>query len=425
MKTLFRATITVLIATLLATLFGFTTEAVAVTYPGQGVANSAAPWSVQLLVDNLPGDGRLLNECTGIVIDPYFILTAAHCIDPDLTPESYIIGIKGSNVSDVQFIQVLDYMVNPSFTFAIPDPYGDIAILRLATSIDVTPISLTPPDDGALRSGPLGLALYGWGVDELDNPPNHLGYAHLVEFTNSLEKWYPHYNSTLQIASGASQISGASKSSACGGDSGGPLIGYDDQSQPFLVGIVSYGMEGCPFTIPDIYTRVVPYLSWIATSRQTLDSRVSARVIYFDSLPSISGKRSSNKTVKLKYAEIKVDSKTTTIIAALAVKDFKPKYKYTQDTDIDVNADNIAEARVTADGVFRTDNGLQVKICDVTTHQTRKAGFIFFSTEVPNDCISNNIGITSDYKVSLTATSPPGKIIGFASIKIVFVTIFS
>ena len=42
------------------------------------------------------------------------------------------------------------------------------------------------------------------------------------------------------------------------GDSGGPLAAHDR-----VIGLVSFGMIRCADGVPDVFTRVSAYLSWI------------------------------------------------------------------------------------------------------------------------------------------------------------------
>lgn len=51
-------------------------------------------------------------------------------------------------------------------------------------------------------------------------------------------------------------------SDACNGDSGGPLVCYS-QSEPTLIGIVSWGVECARQGTYGVYTRVSRYLRWI------------------------------------------------------------------------------------------------------------------------------------------------------------------
>ena len=54
---------------------------------------------------------------------------------------------------------------------------------------------------------------------------------------------------------------------SCNGDSGGPLLGRDDDTAPYaLVGIVSGGTSRCGTGAPGIFTRVAHYREWILSN---------------------------------------------------------------------------------------------------------------------------------------------------------------
>ena len=57
----------------------------------------------------------------------------------------------------------------------------------------------------------------------------------------------------------AGEING---SDACRGDSGGPLVCIDDDNQPILYGIVSWGL-GCDIGKPGVYAKVSTVVDWI------------------------------------------------------------------------------------------------------------------------------------------------------------------
>lgn len=65
---------------------------------------------------------------------------------------------------------------------------------------------------------------------------------------------------------GAGQIradAGGRIADTCGGDSGGPLIAYDESGCPHLVGTVSWGQSCAEPKHPGIYTSVAHFRDWI------------------------------------------------------------------------------------------------------------------------------------------------------------------
>jgi len=60
---------------------------------------------------------------------------------------------------------------------------------------------------------------------------------------------------------------GESGKDSCNGDSGGPLLGREDDASPYaLIGIVSGGSSRCGTGAPAIYTRVAYYREWIISN---------------------------------------------------------------------------------------------------------------------------------------------------------------
>lgn len=52
--------------------------------------------------------------------------------------------------------------------------------------------------------------------------------------------------------------------STCNGDSGGPLAVHEENGEPILVGLTSYGIAfGCELGFPGVFTRVTYFLDWI------------------------------------------------------------------------------------------------------------------------------------------------------------------
>ena len=67
---------------------------------------------------------------------------------------------------------------------------------------------------------------------------------------------------------------------ACQGDSGGPLICLNDQNEPVLQGLVSWGVRCALEKYPGIYTRVGSYLDWIS-EKVTGKVHIKNLIIYY------------------------------------------------------------------------------------------------------------------------------------------------
>lgn len=72
-------------------------------------------------------------------------------------------------------------------------------------------------------------------------------------------------DSNIQVGSGQVCAGGSDQRDTCVGDSGGPLMHYDQKTVSWvLTGIVSLGPRGCGTPgVPGIYTRVDEYIGWI------------------------------------------------------------------------------------------------------------------------------------------------------------------
>ena len=56
--------------------------------------------------------------------------------------------------------------------------------------------------------------------------------------------------------------------SACPGDSGSPLVTWDDGLTPVLIGIVSNGAPSCYKGLPLVFTEVAAYTEWIQNTME-------------------------------------------------------------------------------------------------------------------------------------------------------------
>ncbi|MBN9450614.1 MAG: trypsin-like serine protease [Bosea sp.] len=198
--------------------------------------------------------------CSGAVIAPEIILTAAHCL------------MGGGSISvvslDTRFRArrqiVVAVLPHPSFvpgTTPRTQPGTDLALLRLAQPLprDIEPLTL---GSGLWQGETITMAGYGLSAENNKRTARRLRETQLVNAGN-----YTTQN-TVKVAVDAENRGETSGAGACRGDSGGPVLRGDSRSRD-LVGIVSWSSGPLKTQAKRIcggFTAITPvseYRSWI------------------------------------------------------------------------------------------------------------------------------------------------------------------
>ncbi|MDG2029075.1 MAG: S8 family serine peptidase [Acidimicrobiales bacterium] len=207
-----------------------------------------------------------ISGCGATIIDPDWIVTAAHCVpspgDEVIYGLEYWSDVYGLPDGERDgYLTTIDTVhVHPSF-----DPWtleNDIALARLTSPVNLGnafPVALhNPPVGGGLNDG-RSLTVAGWGTTSSGGSSSARLKAATI-FVDSGCGQYP----AEEIADDAMFCAAAPNTDSCQGDSGGPVV-LVEAGVVYLAGIVSWGYGCAEAAYPGVYTRVAGYTDWVSS----------------------------------------------------------------------------------------------------------------------------------------------------------------
>lgn len=218
-------------------------------------------------------EGKHGFACSGTVVAPRVILTAAHCVEEiengTITPAAnYAVATGVTDPSEAgigNVFHVAENHVFPGFDPGIL--HGDAAILILSTPTSVPPIPMAGAADAGLYTGGATVDLTGWGLTSAhaDEEPGGLRTTPMLVQTptsckQKTRSFYPPYSPTAQVC----LLAASRASGGCFGDSGGPAIGQRADGTPVEIGITSTGGPNCSTRLPNVLTRVDYVSTWVS-----------------------------------------------------------------------------------------------------------------------------------------------------------------
>ena len=249
---------------------------------GEAVSINEYPWQVGLV--HTGRDTYQGQFCGGSLIEPTWVLTAAHCVEDNgrVNAPSEIQIYSGSadlegngRLTDVQ--QIISH---PAYTGQGSSDH-DIALIELARPLNSTTVRLAGRDVDARSANAVGQnsVVTGWGeyipakprtdtvsVGTQRSGNNRLGFPTLLQATEvpivSNERCGQGLSTSLNQSHICAGIPGSGRD-ACSGDSGGPLHIGDNVNNRVQVGIVSWGRDCSSGGYYNVYTRVSTYEDWI------------------------------------------------------------------------------------------------------------------------------------------------------------------
>jgi secreted trypsin-like serine protease len=233
---------------------------------------AAAPGTYPWMAFVVGVEGNEAFACTGTVVAPRVVLTAAHCtLDEEsgalhnAAAYKVVTGVVNWTSPERHVSAVTQLVPYPKFADGTSrQEFGDVALLVLETPTTVgsIPIAESP------RFVRLGTRarIAGWGMTDIEQQ----GFTESLMWTKTMvdgERCEGLWGRVCVVDFPRF------RSGACFGDSGGPLFAHDPKRGWVEFGITEGGFDKCTTRRPQVYTRTDLLSKWIKSRIQSIEAQ--------------------------------------------------------------------------------------------------------------------------------------------------------
>jgi secreted trypsin-like serine protease len=265
---------------------------------GQTAGPGTFPWMAYVFDVR----GNRAGQCSGTVVAPNLVLTAAHCAENKQTgvlneASGYQVVTgnvdRGAPATERQVSGVARVIVCSCFDRRTD--VGDVALLELSAPTSAPVVTFAPsPRDGTEA------LLAGWGLTyyNQESPSERLQWAAtVVQHAERCEHEAPPFVPASQICV---MDTPSRQTGACEGDSGGPLLLPEPSAVGGMVqiGVADHVYGECSTTSPSVFTRVDVISAWVRgwakalASAPPVSTSLSADTVAAPTLPGFASSRS-------------------------------------------------------------------------------------------------------------------------------------